>query len=48
MNFQYTVYFPNEKLKSFIITFTPYDQILNFEEQFCLFTMNLILDTDQT
>ncbi len=35
MNFQYI--FPNyEKLKSFVETFTPNDQILIFKEQLCM------------
>jgi hypothetical protein len=48
MNFQYILYFPNyEKLNSFVETFTPYHQILIFEEQLCMSNMDFYFETDQ-
>jgi len=44
----FSIYFPNfEKLKSFVDTFTPYNQILIFEEQLCMTNMDFYIDTDQ-
>jgi hypothetical protein len=47
----FSIYFPNfEKLKSFVETLTPYNQILILEEQLCkcISNMDFYIDTDQT
>jgi hypothetical protein len=36
----------HEELKSFVETFTPYNQMLIFEEQLCMSNMDFIFDTD--
>ncbi len=37
----FSQYFPNyEKLKSFVETFTPFNQILIFKEQLCMYIMD--------
>jgi hypothetical protein len=42
MNLQYI--FPNyEKIKSFVETLTPYNQILIFENQLCMFNMDFYI-----
>ncbi len=41
------MYLPNhQKLKSFVKTFTPYNQMLIFEEQLCMSNIDFIFDTD--
>ncbi len=45
----FVIYFPNyEKLKSFVETFTLYNQLLIFEEQLCISNIDIIFDSDQT